>query len=106
MLPFHHSHLKVEVAFNYKKKDTKEVLQKYKKEHGGFHIYVDNVAGPTLEAVLDTIENRGRLVQIGAINDYNGKPHGIPNIFQIVAKELKAEGVSTARYRLPLLFLA
>ncbi|GAA6031878.1 hypothetical protein JCM8097_003315 [Rhodosporidiobolus ruineniae] len=85
-------HLKVEVAFNYKTEDTKEVLQKYKKEHGGFQVYVDNVAGPVLESVLDTIEKQGRLVQIGAINDYNGKPYGIKNIFQIVAKELKVEG--------------
>ncbi|GAA6006453.1 hypothetical protein JCM10207_004939 [Rhodosporidiobolus poonsookiae] len=84
--------LGVDVAFNYKKEDTKEVLQRYKKEHGGFHVYVDNVAGPTLEAVLETIEKRGRLVQIGAINDYSGQPYGIRNIFQIVAKELKAEG--------------
>ncbi|GAA5898645.1 hypothetical protein JCM6882_000887 [Rhodosporidiobolus microsporus] len=85
-------HLNVEVAFNYKKEDTAEVLKKYKEEQGGFHVYVDNVAGPTLEAALQYIEKRGRLVQIGAINDYNGKPYGIKNIFQIVAKELKAEG--------------
>ncbi|GAA5969306.1 hypothetical protein JCM11641_007545 [Rhodosporidiobolus odoratus] len=84
--------LGVEVAFNYKKEDTKAVLQKYKKEQGGYQIFVDNVAGPTLEAVLKTIEKQGRLVQIGAINDYNGEPYGIKNIFQIVAKELKVEG--------------
>ncbi|GAA5859569.1 hypothetical protein JCM8547_006145 [Rhodosporidiobolus lusitaniae] len=84
--------LKVEVAFNYKKEKTQEVLEKYKKEQGGFQCFVDNVAGPTLEAVLNTIEKRGRIVSIGAINDYNGEPYGIKNIFQIVAKELKVEG--------------
>ncbi|GAA5827075.1 hypothetical protein JCM11251_002232 [Rhodosporidiobolus azoricus] len=83
---FLRDHLKVEKAFNYKTEDTAEVLKAWKKEQG------DNVAGPTLEAALQYIEKLGRLVQIGAINDYNGQPYGIKNIFQIVAKELKAEG--------------
>lgn len=90
--------LKVEVAFNYKTDDTREILAKYKKESGGFQVYVDNVAGPTLEAALEFISARGRVVSIGAINDYNGSPHGIKNIFYVIGKELKMEGYAASSF--------
>ncbi|GAA6060226.1 hypothetical protein JCM10212_002305 [Sporobolomyces blumeae] len=77
----------VEHAFNYKTTDIKEYLSKHE-----YQMYWDNVAGPTLQAVLDTIQPRGRIVACGAANDYNEKPYGITNIFNVVAKELHYEG--------------
>ncbi|BGP52798.1 hypothetical protein JCM8202_003878 [Rhodotorula sphaerocarpa] len=85
--------LKVERAFNYKTEDPNKVLAEWNKQEGkAFNIYVDNVAGPQLEAALANIAKRGRIVAIGAINDYNGQPFGIKNIFQVVGKELHYEG--------------
>ncbi|GAA5878851.1 hypothetical protein JCM1840_000735 [Sporobolomyces johnsonii] len=86
---------KVEVAFNYKTSDTEKILSE-----NPFQIYWDNVAGPTFEAVLNTIEPRGRIIGCGAMcvrpffptNDYNGQPYGIKNIFQVVSKELLYQG--------------
>ncbi|CEQ42599.1 SPOSA6832_04431 [Sporobolomyces salmonicolor] len=81
---------KVEVAFNYKTVDTEKILSE-----NPFQIYWDNVAGPTFEAVLNTIEPRGRIIGCVAkqhSNDYNGQPYGIKNIFQVVSKELLYQG--------------
>ncbi|GAA6052647.1 hypothetical protein JCM3770_003910 [Rhodotorula araucariae] len=82
----------VERAFNYKTEDPNEVLAQWAKENGPFTVYVDNTAGPQLEAALNHIARGGRIVAIGAIADYNGSPYGIKNVFQIVSKELKYEG--------------
>ncbi|GAA5986708.1 hypothetical protein JCM5350_001462 [Sporobolomyces pararoseus] len=79
--------LGVEYAFNYKTTNIKEFLSKHE-----YHMYWDNVAGPTLEAVLDTIAVRGRIIACGAANDYNGEPYGIKNWFNVVTKELFVKG--------------
>ena len=51
---------KVEHAFNYKTTDIQDYLSKH-----DYTMYWDSVAGPTLEAVLATIQNRGRIVGCG-----------------------------------------
>ncbi|GAA5909205.1 hypothetical protein JCM8208_003410 [Rhodotorula glutinis] len=83
---------KVDKAFNYKTDDVNEVLGQWKKENGAFTVLVDNVAGPQLEAALEHIARGGRIAAIGAVEQYNGAGHGIRNVFQVVAKELKWEG--------------
>lgn len=58
-----------------------------------FNAYWDNVGGETLETVLNTISEYGRIVACGAIADYNTKnPYGIKNSFQVVAKSLLMQG--------------
>lgn len=79
--------LKVEYAFNYKKTDTLSFL----KEHP-FQAYWDNVGGDTLDAVLATIDTRGRLAECGMIANYNEAGAGIKNLMQVVAKSLKMQG--------------
>ncbi|ORY90230.1 NAD-P-binding protein [Leucosporidium creatinivorum] len=80
--------LKVEVAFNYKTESTEKVLKA-----NPFNAYWDNVGGETLETVLNTISEYGRIVACGAIADYNTpNPYGIKNSFQVVAKSLLMQG--------------
>jgi NADPH-dependent curcumin reductase CurA len=80
--------LKVEVAFNYKTESTEKVLKA-----NPFNAYWDNVGGQTLETVLNTISEFGRIVACGAIADYNTQnPYGIKNSFQVVAKSLLMQG--------------
>jgi len=58
--------LGVEYAFNYKTTDIKDYLSKHE-----YQIYWDNVAGPTLEAVLDTISVRGEFSStVSTCSDY------------------------------------
>ncbi|KAM0756381.1 NAD(P)-binding protein [Meredithblackwellia eburnea MCA 4105] len=79
--------LQVDVAFNYKTTSTKEILSKEK-----FHIYWDNVGGETLDDVLATIEEGGRIVSCGMISLYNGESYGVKNTAEIFKKQLKFEG--------------
>ncbi|BGP36551.1 hypothetical protein JCM10449v2_000452 [Rhodotorula kratochvilovae] len=91
----------VERAFNYKTEDPNKVLGDWAKENGPFTVYVDNTAGPQLEAALAHIAKGGRIVAIGAVNDYNGNPYGIKNVFHVVAKELKYEGFIILNHMTP-----
>ncbi|GAA6012608.1 hypothetical protein JCM11491_005452 [Sporobolomyces phaffii] len=79
--------LGVEHAFNYKTTNVKEYLSKHE-----YQIYWDNVAGETLEAVLDTISVRGRIIGCGAASSYNSEAHGVKNLFNVVTKEIHYEG--------------
>jgi NADPH-dependent curcumin reductase CurA len=83
----------VDVAFNYKKADTREVLAKegpinlsvflplyregplYKTEH--VYRYWDNVGGETLEAALDNAATYARFIECGMISGYNKTPTGV-----------------------------
>ncbi|KAL8280207.1 hypothetical protein RQP46_007321 [Phenoliferia psychrophenolica] len=80
--------LKVDVAFNYKTTDTSSVLADHP-----LSIYWDNVGGPTLDAALAAMENRGRIIECGQISTYNGEAYGVKNTGLIVTKSLKMEGL-------------
>ncbi|KAI5476870.1 zinc-binding alcohol dehydrogenase domain-containing protein [Pseudohyphozyma bogoriensis] len=79
--------LKFDVAWNYKTENTKEILQK-----NPFDIYWDNVGGETLEAVLDTINEHGRIIACGQISAYNGESYPLRNTFNVVTKRLLFQG--------------
>jgi len=83
----------VDVAFNYKTTDTREVLKK----EGPLNIYWDNVGGETLEAALDNFAIGGRIVACGSISGYNGEKIGVRNLHQIYAQSLTMSGFITHR---------
>nr|CAB3459680.1 unnamed protein product [Digitaria exilis] len=85
-------------AFNYKKEaDLDATLRRYFPE--GIDIYFESVGGPTLEAVLENMRPHGRIPAVGMISQYNlEEKHGVRNIFQVVAKRLRMEGLLVFDY--------
>ncbi|KAG0318639.1 hypothetical protein BGZ99_005561 [Dissophora globulifera] len=79
--------LKFDAAFNYKNGDILTSLKAAAPE--GIHIYFDNVGGRHLEAALEWILPRGRVVMCGQIGDINTQnPPGVRNLFVCVPKEI------------------
>ncbi|TCD69256.1 hypothetical protein EIP91_008359 [Steccherinum ochraceum] len=81
--------LGADVAFNYKKQKTSDVLAK----EGPINIYWDNVGGETLDAALAATAGRARIICCGHISDYNAdKPSSITNLGLAVSRELRISG--------------
>lgn len=83
--------LGADVAFNYKETDTAGVLAQ-----NPFDIMWDGVGGPVLEAALEAINKRGRIIGTGAVSQIH-KPtseyYGIRNTWLIGTKELTFHGL-------------
>ncbi|KAI0725229.1 NAD-P-binding protein [Fomitopsis betulina] len=77
-----------DVVFNYKKEDTKAVLER----EGGIDIYWDNVGGQILEAAMDAAHRYARFIECGAISSYNAEPYGVKNTSLFFEKELSVNG--------------
>jgi len=60
----------------------------------GLDVYFDNVGGSHLEAALDVLNTRGRIVACGSISTYNATepPPGPRNLFRIVTNRLTMRG--------------
>ncbi|KAG2218454.1 hypothetical protein INT45_002998 [Circinella minor] len=79
-------------AFNYKTAGdlTKKLAETCPK---GIDVYFENVGGKMLEAVLDNMNQFGRIVACGMISQYNREnPEGIHNLTLMVTKRLRMEG--------------
>ncbi|XP_024960006.1 2-alkenal reductase (NADP(+)-dependent)-like [Cynara cardunculus var. scolymus] len=81
-------------AFNYHKEtDFDAILTKYFPD--GIDLYLDNVGGKMLEAVLNHVNKGARIPISGMISQYNTNPaerEGLKNLLNIVGKEVKMEG--------------
>ncbi|KAJ3544722.1 hypothetical protein NMY22_g2672 [Coprinellus aureogranulatus] len=82
-----------DVAFNYKKTNTLEVLEK----EGGIDIYWDNVGGETLDAALEAAHVNARFIECGMISGYNTGGAPITKGIQIVAKSISMHGFIVSR---------
>lgn len=60
----------------------------------GIDVYFDNVGGAILEAAIDNMRERGRIVLCGMISTYNAdpRPPGPSNLFELVSRRLRMEG--------------
>jgi len=86
-------------AFNYKTDKTQEMLATHAPD--GIDIYFDNVGGEVLEAVLEHMNNFGRIVACGMISQYDKPPearYGVRNLFHIVGRRLKMQGFIMSDY--------
>ncbi|MCO5562205.1 hypothetical protein L7F22_015831 [Adiantum nelumboides] len=87
-------------AFNYKtEKDLNLTLKRY--FPSGFDVYFENVGGKTLEAALENIRRKGRIVVCGMISQYNKEykdRDGVRNLMLIIGKSLKMEGFLVGDY--------
>jgi NADPH-dependent curcumin reductase CurA len=80
-------------AYNYKKEPHLAGLKRLCPN--GFDVAFDNVGGDCLEAMLEMINNKGRIVLCGAISQYDKPPeerYGIKNMFHAIAKNVRLQG--------------
>lgn len=63
----------------------------------GFDVYFDNIGGPTLDAVLPRMREKGRIVLCGMVAQYNDAdhPYGVQNLWQMVVKRIMMRGFLT-----------
>lgn len=78
----------VDVPFNYKTTNTREVLAK----EGPIHIYWDNVGGETLDAAMEGAAKGARIIACGSISSYNTGPKPVYNTDLIFSKCLHLHG--------------
>lgn len=92
-LKFIKEELKFDEGFNYKKEKPAEALKKLAPD--GIDIYYENVGGEQLEAAIDALNNKGRIIGCGMVAEYNlpdDKKYHVRNLMQIVAKRLTIRG--------------
>ncbi|KAK8530839.1 hypothetical protein V6N12_013339 [Hibiscus sabdariffa] len=87
-------------AFNYNKETNFDAaLSKY--FPNGIDVYLDNVGGKMLEAVLNHVNLHARIPVCGMISQYNQtwiEREGIRNLLNIVGKEVRMEGYLLGSY--------
>ncbi|PIA57827.1 hypothetical protein AQUCO_00500028v1 [Aquilegia coerulea] len=87
-------------AFNYNKENDYDVaLSKY--FPNGIDIYLENVGGKMLEAVLNHVNYRARIPVCGMISQYNqvwNEREGVRNLLNMVGKEVRMEGYLVGSY--------
>ena len=67
----------------------------------GIDVYFDNVGGPTLDAAIASMRQKGRIVISGQTADYNAKPqdrYGTRRVFEFISKRLRMEGLVVFDY--------
>ena len=79
-------------TFDYRETETRQALRELAPD--GIDVYFDNVGGETLEAAINAMRLRGRIVACGSISRYNATEAlpGPRNLFMVVTKRLRMEG--------------
>jgi NADPH-dependent curcumin reductase CurA len=80
-----------DACINYRTEDVATRLRELCPD--GIDVFFDNVGGEILDAVLDQIALRARIVLCGAISEYTrSEPRGIKNYFKLVTQRGRMEG--------------
>ncbi|MFG3256159.1 NADP-dependent oxidoreductase [Streptomyces sp. NPDC048172] len=88
-----------DAAFDHHDGPVGELLAKAAPD--GIDAYVDNVGGGHLEGAIEVLREYGRIAWVGAVGQYNtpGAPAAPRNLFDIVEKSLRLEGVLVRNHR-------
>lgn len=75
--------------------DLSEAMQR--EFRGGIDVYFDNVGGEILDAALENMAIKGRIVASGSVSQYQNLDdkealYGVKNLFMITSKRLRMEG--------------
>ncbi|KAI0379332.1 NAD(P)-binding protein [Hypomontagnella monticulosa] len=92
-LDFIINELGFDAGFNYKRERPWDALARL--APNGFDIYYENVGGEHLEAALEHIRVRGRIIVSGMIEGYNSPlegRYGVRNLMDVFAKRLTMAG--------------
>lgn len=89
--------LGAQACINYHEGDPSELLAGA--APGGITLYYDNVGGPLLEAALDQLRMRGRVVICGAVSQYGkGSTQGPANYQRMISHELTMRGFTVTEH--------
>lgn len=86
-------------AFDYHEGPVPDLLTKAAPD--GIDVFIDNVGGDHLGAAIGALRERGRVVRIGTVSQYN-TPSAPPVVFNhadVVEKSLRIEGFLVSGYR-------
>ncbi|MYT35440.1 zinc-binding dehydrogenase [Streptomyces sp. SID8356] len=89
-----------DAAFDYHDGPVGELLAQAAPD--GIDAYVDNVGGDHLAGAISALREHGRIAWVGAVSQYHSahEPPAAPrNLFDIVEKSLRLEGVMVRNYR-------
>ncbi len=85
--------LGLDAAFNYNRPDLREAIRQACPE--GVDVFIDHAGGCQLEAAIDLLNPRGRIIKVGEVSIYDGSEAiGPRNLFQVVLKRLDILGRS------------
>lgn len=79
-----------DVAIDYKSADLRAELKTHAPD--GVDVFFDNVGGATLEAALNRLAARARIVLCGAVSQYNETPRGPANYMQLLVARASMTG--------------
>jgi NADPH-dependent curcumin reductase len=79
-----------DAAIDYKTADLRTELKTHTPDR--VDVYFDNVGGEALEAALDRLARRARIVLCGAVSQYNDKPEGPANYMQLLVARASMTG--------------
>lgn len=91
----------LDAAIDYRGKDLAALTAAIKQAAPeGIDVFFDNVGGVHLDAALDCLKPRGRIVVCGLIAQYNAKTpqQPITNMFKLIAKSARIEGFVVLSY--------
>lgn len=85
-------------AFNYmEESDLSTAIQRC--FPSGIDVYFENVGGDMIQAVIENMNDHGRIAVCGVISQYNkDKPSGVSDLMQLVYKRIKLQGFLAADY--------
>lgn len=83
-------------GFNYKTISAADALGSLVPD--GIDLYFDNVGGEQLEAALDALRYRGRVVLCGQVSGYSGELRGPRNLFNAISSGLTLRGFLSRMY--------
>lgn len=88
-----------DAAIDYRGKSEADLVREIRgAAPGGIDIHFENVGGPVLDAALTVIRPRGRLILCGLISEYNAKPVGARNLWQLIVNGARMEGFILTQY--------
>jgi NADPH-dependent curcumin reductase CurA len=89
---------KLDATIDYKAEDVRARIGALCPD--GVHVYFDNVGGPILEAALDHVADRARVVLCGGISGYSATtpPPGPNNLMNLVIRRGRMEGFIVIDY--------
>jgi NADPH-dependent curcumin reductase CurA len=86
-----------DAVINHRIENLAEALRRHCPDR--IDIYFDNVGGRILEAALDHLALRARIVACGTISQYNGaEAPGPPNLFRLIMRRARMEGFLCTDY--------